>query len=130
MSPATRTTGLDGRIDEYWDWITVALFLLITVDLLTTLYAAHAVGPTAESNPLTRWLLGQGGLALAVVNIVAAALVVVLFDALMGLLRGTPTRWQAGFALAIELWLGLLVAAGLVVFANNLLVIVAGISLL
>ena len=33
-------------------------------------------------------------------------------------------------ALAVELWLGLLVAAGLLVFANNLAVIVLGWSLL
>jgi hypothetical protein len=50
----------ESRIEEYWDWIAVALFLLLTVDLLTTLAAARLVGADAESNPLMRWLLGRG----------------------------------------------------------------------
>lgn len=121
---------LDARIEEYWDWITVALFLLITVDLLTTLYAVNTVGVSAETNPLTRWLVTQGPYVLVGVNLAAAVLVGVLFYGLMELVRVTPERLQGPFMLAIELWLGALLAAGLVVFANNLAVIVIGQSLL
>ncbi len=121
---------LDERIEEYWGWIGGALFLLVTVDLLTTLYAAGVVGVSAETNPVTRWLVGQGALVLVAVNLAAAGLVVVLFYGLMELVRTTPDRLRRPFMRLIELWLGVLVAAGLLVFANNLSVIVAGRSLL
>ena len=124
------TNALETRIMEYWDWISVALFLLVTVDLLTTIYAASMVGPTAEANPLTRWLLGQGPVVLALANVAVVVVVVFLFNALMELLRVTPDRLQAPFMRGIELWLGVLLAAGLGIFANNLVVIFGGISLL
>ncbi len=41
-------------MEEYWDWVAVALFLLVTVDMLTTMFAAAALGPVAEANPLMR----------------------------------------------------------------------------
>lgn len=118
------------RIEEYWDWISWALFLLLTVDLLTTLFAVRVVGPGAEANPVMRWLLSQGGIVLAGVNIAAAVVVVGLFNGLMHLLRATPVGLQTPFARLIELWLGLMLAVGLAVFANNLVVIAAGVSLL
>ena len=130
MRLVPRPIGLDARIEEYWHWITVALFLLVTVDLLTTIYAASVVGIGAESNPVTRWLVGQGPVALVGVNLAAVVLVVVLFYGLMELVRVTPERIQAPFLRLIELWLGVLLAAGLAVFANNLAVIVVGRSLL
>lgn len=52
------------------------------------------------------------------------------FAALLGLLRRTPIGLRPGFALAVEVWLGLLVAAGFVVFVNNLSAVVHGVSLL
>lgn len=130
MRVAPRPTGLDGRIEEYWSWIAVALFLLVTLDLLTTIYAASAVGLDAEANPITRWLVGQGPVALVGVNLAAVVLVGVLFYGLMELVRVTPERLQEPFMRLIEVWLGVLLAAGLVIFANNLAVLVLGQSLL
>lgn len=130
MRLVPRPTGLDARIEEYWHWITVALFLLVTVDLLTTIYAASAVGIDAEANPITRWLVGQGPVTLVGVNLAAVVLVGVLFYGLMELVRVTPERLRAPFMQLIEVWLGLLLAAGLAVFANNLAVLVLGRSLL
>lgn len=118
------------RIEEYWEWVAVALFLLVTVDLLTSMYAAAAVGIEHESNPVMQWLLSQPISIVIVVNIVAAGFVVTFFYALMELLRLTPDRYRDVFAVGVELWLGLLIAAGLLVFANNLTVIVLGESLL
>lgn len=80
----------------------VVLFLPLTVDMLTSIYAAGAAGVSAESNPLMRYLLSQS------VPVIAGAHV------------GT----------SLKLYLGLLLAAGLVVFANNLSVIVLNRSLL
>ncbi|AUV81731.1 hypothetical protein C2R22_08780 [Salinigranum rubrum] len=118
------------RHEEYWDWLTVALFLLVTVDLLTTLGAAARFGVGTEANPLVASLLSGPLWALVVTNLVAVVAAVGGFAAVLRLLRETSPRLRAGFALTVELWLGLLVAGGLLVFANNLAVVVHGVSLL
>lgn len=117
------------RIREYWSWIAVVLFLLITVDMLTTIFAAAVLGPGAETNPLMRWTLRQGVGVLVAVNLAAVVLAVGFFYALLRMLRRTPPAYERAFALLIEVWLGLLLFAGLAVFANNLSVIVLGESL-
>jgi hypothetical protein len=127
-APASTVT--DARIEEYWDWIAVALFLLLAVDLLTTLAAARVVGPGAESNPLMRWLLGRDVLIVVVAHLAVAVAVTGFFRLLIGRLRRTVPPADRYFALLIEAWLGVLVAVGLGVFANNLSVIVLGASLL
>lgn len=114
---------------RYWEWVAVALFLLVTVDLLTTLFAAAQVGVAAEGNPLMRWLIGQSLATLVAVNVAAVAVVCGFFYGLMEMYRLTPGPYRRYFGYAIELWLGLLVAAGLVVFANNTAVIVLGESM-
>jgi hypothetical protein len=120
----------ESRIEEYWDWIAVALFLLLAVDLLTTLAAARVVGVGAESNPLMRWLLGRDIVVVIAAHLVVVVLVTGCFRLLIGHLRRTPAPADRYLALLIEAWLGVLVAVGLGVFANNLAVIVLGQSLL
>lgn len=117
-------------VEEYWSWIAVALFLLVTVDMLTTIFAAATLGTAAESNPLMAWALRQGVVVLVVANVAAVVLVVAFFYAMLEMLERSPPRLRTPFALAIEVYLGLLVVAGLVVFANNLSAIVLGRSLL
>lgn len=114
---------MERRIAEYWDWVAVVLFLLTTVDMVTTIFAAMVVGPAAESNPLTRWVLRQGPATFAATNLLAVVLAVVLFYGLVEMIRTSPAPFDRYLALLVELWLGLLVAVGLVVFANNLVVI-------
>lgn len=118
------------RIQEYWSWIAVALFLLVTVDMLTTIVAASVLGTDAEANPLVRWALEQGIGTLVVLNLVAVVLAVGLFYALLELLQRMPDRYQPGFALLIEVFIGLLLFAGLGVLANNLSAVLLGSSLL
>jgi hypothetical protein len=120
----------ESRIEEYWDWIAVALFLLLSVDLLTSLAAARLVGAGAESNPLMRWLLGRTTLVVVGAHLGVVVLVTGFFRLLLDRLRRTPSPADYYFALLIEGWLGVLVAVGLGVFANNLSVIVLGRSLL
>jgi hypothetical protein len=121
---------IDERLDEYWDWFAVALFVLITVDMITTMYAATHAGPAAEANPLMRWALGQGLVVLTLVNLAATVIAVGGFYWLMRLLRTTGPPYDRYVGLGVEAWLGLLIAAGLFVFANNLFVIFHGRSLL
>lgn len=118
------------RIDEYWDWVAVALFLLITVDLLTSLYAAEVVGLEHETNPLMVWLLDQSLVLIVAVHIGVLILAVGGFALLFGLIERSQRRSRRVLELLTEVYLGLLVALGLVVFANNLAVIVLGQNLL
>jgi hypothetical protein len=115
---------------EYWSWVAWALFLLVTVDMLTTLFAASVLGTAAEANPLMRWALERGLGTLLVLNLAAVVSVVAFFYALVQMLERTPERYQSEFSLVVEVWLGLLLFAGLAVFANNLSAIFLGQSLL
>ncbi|WP_153952205.1 hypothetical protein [Halosegnis longus] len=121
---------LDEWTDDYWSWVAVVLFLLIPVDLLTTAGAATLYGAQAETNPLMRWLLTRRFATIVAVHLVVLVAVVVSFRAMILLLEATDERYQRAFAYGIEAFVGLLLLAGLVVFANNLSVIVLGESLL
>ncbi|WP_152041265.1 hypothetical protein [Salinigranum salinum] len=116
--------------DEYWDWLAVALFLLVTVDLLTTLGATARFGPGAEANPLVASLLAGPTWALVGANVLAVVAAAGGFSLVLRALAQASTRTRVLLAGAVETWLGLLVAAGLLVFANNLAVVVHGASLL
>lgn len=120
---------LETWVDEYWGWAAVALFLLLSVDLLMTLYAAADVGIAHESNPVMQWLLTQSLVVLVGLHLAAVVLVATLFYGLAELVREAPIRHRRPLRLGIEVFLGLLVAAGLFLFANNLTVIVHGSSL-
>ncbi|MFB6171808.1 MAG: DUF5658 family protein [Haloarculaceae archaeon] len=117
-------------VDEYWSWVAAALFLLVTVDMLTTVFAAAAVGPGAEINPLMRWALRQGPLALLAVNLAAVVVATLMFSGLLEMVHRTPRPVDRYLAFLVEVWLGLLLAAGLAVLANNLSVVVLGRALL
>ena len=121
---------LDERIPEYWSWFAVSLFLLVTVDMITTVFAARVYGVATELNPLVQWALERGAVTLAVMNLLAVVLVAVFFYALIELLHATQPKYRRPFAYLIEVFIGLLLFVGLAVFANNLAVIVLGGSLL
>lgn len=126
----TDHTSVQQRVTEYWEWVAVALFLLLSVDLLTSLYAAAVVGVDAEANPLMAYLLGQPLAVLVAVHLGVVVLAVGFFYGLMRTYAATPERLRRPYGYLIELWLGLLLAVGLWVFANNLSVIVLGEGLL
>lgn len=115
-------------IPRYWVRVAAALFLLIGVDLLTTIYAAGVVGPGAEVNPLVRWALRRGIGTLVAINLAAVVVLVGFFYALVELLDRTDPAHRRSFATLIDVFLGLLVLAGLAVVANNTAVILVGAS--
>jgi len=118
----------DSRRDGYRDRVAVSLFFLVTVDLLTSMYAAAAVGLAHESNPFVAYLLSQSLFLLVVTHVAAVTVAVAMF---YGLYVVTRSDGREGAAwLYLEAYLGLLVVAGLFVFANNLSVIVLGNRLL
>lgn len=114
------------RRREYWSWAAGALYILLTLDLITTLYAASIYGPAAEANPWMRWALQQGVVTLVIVNLAALVVLVVLFYGMIELTMRAPDRYEQTIALTFEIWLALVLAVGLVVFANNLAVIIHG----
>lgn len=119
-----------GILAEYWSWVGGALYLLLTLDLLTTIYAAHLYGPQAELNPVMRWALGQELYVLVGLYLVVLILLVGLFAGFFRLLQRASGTEGWMLAKSFELWIGLLIAVGLFVFANNLSVIVLGGSLI
>lgn len=115
---------------EYWSWIGASLYLLLSLDLLTTLYAASQYGVGAEANPYMRWIITQNVPMLIAINLVTLVVLVVFFAGYLFLLRRTTGTMGWVMAKSFELWLALLLAGGLFVFANNLSVIIHGASLL
>lgn len=112
--------------ERYWDWFAVALFLLLTVDLLMTMGAAGVYGLEAEANPLMRWTLQQGVVAIVLVHVATLLIAVAGFELLVGYGKQLHGRAQLRFQWSTELWLGFLVGIGLLVYANNLALIVLG----
>lgn len=121
---------VEDRIGEYWDWVAVGLFLLLTVDLLTSLFAMSVVGVEHEANPLMAWLLTQSLPMIVGVHIAAAVLEVIFFYGLFELLRGARGLERKILVRGLEIYLGFLVTLGLFIFANNLSVIILQESLL
>ncbi len=115
---------------EYWSWVAVSLYLLFTVDLLTSLYATAAIGIEAEANPLMAWLLLQPLGVIVGVHLIAVVLAGLGFHWLQGILQRASTRRTRYFSIAVQIWLGGLISVGLLVFANNLSIIVHGRGLL
>lgn len=121
-----RDDSYSAKIDEYWDWAVVALFLLISINLLTSMYATAVVGIEYESNPLMSWLFSQSLGFVITAHVGVGIVAALLFHLLFELVRLTPRTYRGVVMLSVEIYLGLLVAVGLFVFANNLTVIVFG----
>ncbi|MFW5939614.1 MAG: hypothetical protein ACOCSD_00365 [Halolamina sp.] len=120
-----------GAVDResYWGWVAAALFLLLPVDLLTTLLNAAIVGAEAEANPWMAWLLAQSPLVLVGVHIAVGVVAVAGFAAYEALSRRSE-RFGGMMLQAARLYLILLVAVGFLVFCNNLSVLLFRVSLL
>lgn len=116
-------TEMDDRVESWWGWFTMALYLLIPVDLLTTIVAVAQHGPTVEANPVMRWLLRQGLLEATLVNLLVVVVVVVLFDAAIDAVQRSPSSYRDWLANGVTLWVGCVFGAGLLLTVNNLLVI-------
>jgi len=112
------------RTEEYWDWVAVVLFLLLTVDMLLTMYAAATVGSAAEANPVMHWALQQGIGTLVLLNLTVLVCAVGLFYWLAEILENVAEPYDAYLGIGVDVWLGFLVMAGLVLYTNNLAVIV------
>lgn len=113
-----------GRRRRWWGAFAVALFLLVPVDLLTTLASVAVYGAGVEANPLMRALIEHGLIAVTVVNLLVVVAAVVAFAlAVDGIESAAPDR-QRRLARGLDVWLGVLVVGGVALVANNVAVLV------
>jgi len=114
----------DGDVDQWWFWFAVALFLLLPLDLLTTLFAVAKHGIAVEANPIVRWLLQQGLVAVTVAHLLVVGLVVSLFHGAVERIRRVPPSDRRVLVHGVNLWIGILIVSGVVLVLNNLLALV------
>lgn len=116
--------GVERHVCRWWVSFGVALFLLVPLDLLTTLLAVARYGVGIEINPVVRWLLAHGLVAVAAANLAVVALAVYLFHvALEGVRTAHPSSHRL-LIRVVHVWVGALLVTGVVVVANNLRVLV------
>lgn len=120
----------EDRYEEWWGWFAIVLFVLLTLDMLTTMGIIVERGVDVESNPIMRYLYGEGALVVMIANLVALVIATASFKRVIDLARRLTPPWDRYFKVTVELWLGLMLTLGLIVFANNVSVIVFGESLL
>lgn len=123
-------TPLSANDESYWQWFAVALFLLIPVDMLTTAGAIARHGVGGELNPLMRTAFQRGTPALLGLNLAAVVLTTGGFGLVLVMFRRAPYWMHPYLDRWLQLWLGLLVSAGLFVAVNNLLALAVGETLL
>lgn len=124
MMGDSATTGLEPHVEKWWRWFAVALFLLLPLDLFTTLIAVSKYGTAVEANPIMRSLLERGLVAVTAVNLVVVGVAVFAFHVAIEELRRTPTLYHRVLARVVYGWIAVLLLAGAALVVNNLLVIV------
>lgn len=115
---------LDRYVDTWWLWFASALFLLLPLDLLTTIVAVSQHGTAVEANPITRLLLERGLVSLTVVNLFVAGLAVYLFYHAIERFRQSSAASRRLSIPVVTAWLAVLNVAGVVLVVNNLSAIV------
>jgi len=120
---------ISSLFSEYWEWISVLLFLFITADLLTTMYAASIHGTFLEGNPIIRWGLEQNIILLTAMNLLVGFLCIAFFYGILLNIEQAPQKYYPKLLLSFEIFLGLLISVGIFVFINNIFVIFFGSSL-
>lgn len=117
-----------GRIERnvcrWWVSFGVALFLLVPLDLLTTLLAVARYGVGIEINPVVRWLFTHGLVAVAAANLTVVGITVYLFHVALEGVRTAPPSSHRLLSRVVHVWVGTLLVTGTVVVANNLRVLV------
>lgn len=124
VSATSTADGLDRHVEQWWHLFAVALFLLIPLDLLTTLLAVEKYGLGVEANPVMRGLIDQGLVVVLAVNLAVVLLAVALFHVAVVSLRQTPPAYHRAITMFVNAWVGVLIAIGALLVANNVVVLV------
>lgn len=114
---------VEADVEQWWRWFALALFLLIPLDLFTTLLAVEKYGTAVEANPVMRWLLQQGLIAVTAANLLVVGLSIYLFHVAIERIRHISPSYFPMVTYAVQAWIGSLIVVGIVLVTNNLLVI-------
>lgn len=119
-------TATDVTLDvrQWWVLFAVALFLLVPLDLLTTLVAVAKYGITVEANPVMRWLLQRGLLVTTTVNLIVVGVAIIMFHLAVERIRCVPPPERRVLTVGVNVWLAILIVSGIALVLNNLLAIV------
>lgn len=128
-SESDTLTKIESRIPLYWRLAAVAVFLLVPIDMVTTMFAAYVYGSGAEANWIVAHAIEEGPVVFAGINLIGGFLVSLIFYGLIELIESSPHEHQRALGLAFEAWVTILIGIGLFVAANNISVIVLGQSL-
>lgn len=109
--------------ESWWAWFAMVLYLLLPIDLLTTLVSVSRHGLAVEVNPVMRWLLELGAFPVLAGHLLVTVLAVWLFDAVVTAVRQAPPADRRGVIIVVDLWLATAFVAGVALTVNNLLVI-------
>lgn len=109
------------ELDEYWQWALSALLVLLPLDLFMTMYAASTVGLEHEANDIMIWLLTQEFGVVIGVHIAVITIVVGLLDLQFRI--AMKSKYRDLILISGKAYLCLLTIAGLIVFTNNLSII-------
>lgn len=107
------------RRRRWWVGFTVALFLLVPVDMVTTLLSVAEHGVAVEANPVVRYLLRQGLLELTVVNLLVVCVAIPAFHVAVETIENVTGDGGAALERGVEAWLGVLLVGGVLLVANN-----------
>lgn len=121
---ADTATDVELDVRQWWVLFGVALFLLVPLDLLTTLIAVATYGITVEANPVMRWLLQRGLLVTTVVNLIVVGVAVAMFHLAVERIRDVPPAERRVLAVGVDIWIAILIVGGGALVLNNLLIIV------
>lgn len=122
-------TDNEERYKEWWSMFALVLFVLLSLDMLTTMGIIVERGVDVESNPIMRYLYGEGALVVMFANLVALLIATASFHSVVDLARRLTSPWDQYFKFTVEVWLGLMLTLGMIIFANNMSVLLLGESL-
>lgn len=118
------TAEVNRYVPQWWLWFGIALFLLVPLDLLTTLIAVAKYGVGVEANPVMQWLLRRGLFVVIAVHLGVLSLAVSLFHIAIGGVRNVSRSQARVFVHVVNIWIGVLLVVGIVVVANNVFVLI------
>lgn len=108
---------------RWWAGFATALFLLVPLDLFTTLLSVARYGTGVEANPVVRFLLHQGLVELTLANLVVVCVAVYLFDLAVEAIRRAPATDGRLLERGVDAWVGSMLVGGVVLVANNVAVL-------
>lgn len=123
--------------DEYWSWFAWTVYLIISVDLLMTSIAINIYGVGNELNPIMAEMFKEGLLFVVTGHItilvfctVCFLILLESFDQSSSIISDSSDYVREKLAIVLDTWIGLLLSAGMIVFTNNLLVVLGRPSLI